>query len=40
MPDGCLHFVEALEISATVSFTNFVFDKNDDASFYETFQGL
>jgi hypothetical protein len=35
LPVGCLHFVEALEISATVSFTNFLFDDNDFTSFYE-----
>jgi hypothetical protein len=35
LPVGCLHFVEALEISATVSFTNFAFDDNVFASFYE-----
>ena len=36
LPIGCLHFVEALEISATVSFTNFDFDDNDFTSFYES----
>jgi hypothetical protein len=36
LPIGCLHFVEALEISATVSFTNFAFDDNDYTSFYES----
>ena len=36
LPIGCLHFVEALEISATVSFTNFAFDDNDFTSFYES----
>jgi hypothetical protein len=36
LPIGCLHFVEALEISVTVSFTNFNFDDNDFASFYES----
>jgi hypothetical protein len=35
LPVGCLHFVEALEVSATVSFTNFAFDDNDYTSFYE-----
>jgi hypothetical protein len=36
LPIGCLHFVEGVDISVTVSFTNFVFD-NDYASFYTTF---
>ncbi len=36
LPIGCLHFVEGLEISVTVSFTNFVFD-NDFSSFYSTY---
>jgi hypothetical protein len=40
LPIGCLHFVEGLEISATVSFTNFAFDNNDYTSFYETYQGV
>jgi Family of unknown function (DUF6065)/Cupin-like domain len=35
LPVGCLHYVEALDISATVSFTNFDFDDNDFVSFYE-----
>jgi len=35
LPIGCLHFVEALEIAVTVSFTNFQFDDNDFASFYQ-----
>ena len=35
LPIGCLHFVEAIEISVTMSFTNFHFDDNDFASFYE-----
>ena len=35
LPVGCLHFVEALEVSATVSFTNFDFDDNDYTSFYQ-----
>jgi len=39
LPVGCLHYVEGLDISATVSFTNFVFD-NDFASFYTTYQGV
>jgi len=36
LPIGSLHFVEALEISATVTFTNFAFDDNDFTSFYES----
>ena len=36
LPIGCLHFVEGVEISVTVSFTNFVFD-NDFSSFYSTY---
>jgi hypothetical protein len=36
LPIGCLHFVEGLDISVTVSFTNFIFD-NDFSSFYTTF---
>jgi hypothetical protein len=36
LPIGCLHYVEGVDISVTVSFTNFVFD-NDFSSFYTTF---
>ncbi len=36
LPIGCLHYVEGLEVSVTVSFTNFVFP-NDFASFYSTY---
>ncbi len=36
LPIGCLHFVQGLDISVTVSFTNFVFD-NDYSSFYTNF---
>ena len=36
LPIGCFHFVEGVDISVTVSFTNFVFD-NDYSSFYSTF---
>lgn len=36
LPIGCLHYVESLDISVTVSFTNFRFD-NDFSSFYNTF---
>ena len=38
-PIGCLHFVEGVDISVTVSFTNFVFD-NDFSSFYSTYHGV
>jgi hypothetical protein len=36
LPIGCLHFVQGVDISVTVSFTNFVFD-NDFSSFYTTY---
>ena len=36
LPIGCFHFVEGVDISVTVSFTNFVFD-NDYSSFYTTY---
>jgi hypothetical protein len=36
LPIGCWHYVEGVDISVTVSFTNFVFD-NDFSSFYSTF---
>lgn len=36
VPVGWMHFVEAIDLSATVSFTNFLFD-NDFASFYSTY---
>ena len=36
LPIGCLHYVEGLEISVTISFTNFVFN-NDFSSFYTTY---
>ena len=39
LPVGCLHFVEGIDITVTVSFTNFLFD-NDFASFYTTFHGV
>ena len=32
LPIGCLHYVEGLDISVTVSFTNFVFDNDSSAS--------
>ncbi len=40
LPVGCLHFVEGLDVSVTVSFTNFAFDNNDFSSFYTTYQGV
>ena len=40
LPVGTLHFVEALDISATIAFTNFAFDDNDYTSFYKTYQGV
>ncbi len=39
LPIGCLHYVEGVDISVTVSFTNFVFD-NDFSTFYSTFGPL
>jgi hypothetical protein len=33
LPIGCMHYVQGLDITVTVSFTNFVFD-NDFASYY------
>jgi hypothetical protein len=36
LPIGCLHFVQGLDITVTVSFTNFVFD-NDFHSFYTNY---
>ena len=33
LPIGCLHYVQGLDISVTVSFTNFVFD-NEFSTFY------
>jgi hypothetical protein len=39
LPIGCLHYVEGVDISVTVSFTNFVYD-NDFSSFYTTFGPL
>jgi hypothetical protein len=37
LPIGCLHFVEGLDITVTVSFTNFAFDDNGYTGFYDTF---
>lgn len=34
LPIGCLHYVQGLDISVTVSFTSFAFD-NDFSSFYD-----
>lgn len=39
LPIGCLHFVEGLEFSVTVSFTNFAFD-NDFSTFYTTYHAV
>jgi hypothetical protein len=39
LPIGWMHHMEALDVSATVSFTNFVFD-NDFHSFYATYHGV
>ncbi|MHB1557022.1 MAG: cupin-like domain-containing protein [Isosphaeraceae bacterium] len=36
LPIGCLHYVQGLDISVTVSFTSFVFD-NDFSSFYDCY---
>lgn len=36
LPIGCWHFVQGLDVSITISFTNFVFD-NDFSSFYNTY---
>ena len=36
LPIGCWHFVEGVDISVTVSFTNFVYD-NDYASVYTSY---
>lgn len=36
LPIGCLHYVEGVETSVTISFTNFVFD-NNFSSFYSTY---
>jgi hypothetical protein len=39
LPIGCMHFVEGLDITVTVSFINFAFD-NDFTSFYTTYHGV
>jgi hypothetical protein len=36
LPIGCLHYVEGVDISVTMSFTNFIFD-NDFSTFYQSF---
>jgi hypothetical protein len=39
LPIGGLHWVEGIDITVTMSFTNFVFD-NDFSSFYTTYHGV
>ncbi len=39
LPIGCMHFVEALDVSISMSFTNFVFDNNFHA-FYTTYHDV
>jgi hypothetical protein len=39
LPIGCLHYVEGIDISVTVSFINFLFD-NDFTSFYSTYHAV
>lgn len=39
LPVGCWHYVEALDVSITLSFTNFRWD-NDFSSFYSTYHGV
>jgi hypothetical protein len=39
LPVGSLHHVEGIDVSSTMSFTNFLFD-NDFASFYTTYHGV
>ncbi len=39
LPIGCMHFVEGIDISVTVSFINFVFD-NDFSSNYTTYHAV
>lgn len=39
LPIGCMHYVEGVDISVTVSFTNFLFD-NDFTSDYTTYHGV
>ncbi len=36
LPIGCLHYVQGLDITVTISFTNFLFD-NDFSSFYSCY---
>jgi len=33
LPVGCWHFVEALDVSVTVSFTNFIWDNDYTARY-------
>jgi ribosomal protein L16 Arg81 hydroxylase len=39
LPVGCWHYVEGLDITVTMQFTNFVFD-NDFSSFYHTYRDV
>jgi Cupin-like domain len=39
IPVGWMHFVEGVDISVTITFTNFIYD-NDYASFYSTYHEL
>jgi|GEM_PF-117024 len=39
LPIGCTHYVEGIDISVTVSFTNFLFD-NNFSSFYTTYHAI
>src|SRR5262249_772403 len=39
VPIGCLHWVEAVDVSVTVTMMNFVFD-NDFFSFYTTYDAV
>jgi hypothetical protein len=39
LPIGCMHYVEGVDISVTVSFTNFLLD-NDFSSFYTTYHNV
>jgi ribosomal protein L16 Arg81 hydroxylase len=39
LPVGCWHYVRAVEVSITMSFTNFLFN-NDFYSFYHTYEDI
>ena len=39
LPVGCWHYVEALDLSVTLSFVNFIWD-NDFSSIYHTYQAV